>query len=198
MTSVLVSAPETEPVSLEEAKAHLNVDFDDDDALIEVLISASRSAAERFTGRAFIEQTWDLFLDEFPSDGSPIKIAPAPLIEILSVGYGDDYSSLVAASGYRIDLATAPARLALVDGGSWPTINTVANAIRIRFRAGYVDDETSPVTGEVPADIKAAILLTVGSLYANREDVVVGQTTASLPLTSEYLLRPYRIHTGMA
>ena len=38
--------------------------------------------------------------------------------------------------------------------------------------------------------IKAAVLLTVGHLYANREDVVVGASVSALPNGADYLLQP--------
>lgn len=40
--------------------------------------------------------------------------------------------------------------------------------------------------------IRAAILLRCGSLYANREDVVVGVSAVALPMASIDLLRPHR------
>ena len=43
--------------------------------------------------------------------------------------------------------------------------------------------------------IQAALLLIVGHLYANREDVLAGVSVAQLPHGSQYLLQPYR--TGM-
>jgi len=42
--------------------------------------------------------------------------------------------------------------------------------------------------------IKAAVLLIVGSLYAQREDVVVGVSVAKLPNGAEWLLAPYRVY----
>lgn len=45
--------------------------------------------------------------------------------------------------------------------------------------------------------IKAAVLLTVGHLYANREEVVVGTITAELPKGSRSLLQPYRVDIGI-
>lgn len=48
----------------------------------------------------------------------------------------------------------------------------------------------------VDAAIKAAILLTCGHLYANREDVVIGATAVALPNGAQALLRPKRNNMG--
>lgn len=44
--------------------------------------------------------------------------------------------------------------------------------------------------------VKAAILLMLGHLYANREDVVTGATAEQLPFGSRALLRPHRRFPG--
>ncbi|MDR6394634.1 head-tail connector protein [Herbaspirillum seropedicae] len=48
----------------------------------------------------------------------------------------------------------------------------------------------------VDAAIKAAILLTCGHLYNNREDVVIGVTAVALPNGAQALLRPKRRNMG--
>ena len=48
--------------------------------------------------------------------------------------------------------------------------------------------------------IKSAMLLILGHLYENREDVVVGSTgnaAVALPMGSQYLLQPYRLNIGI-
>lgn len=56
------------------------------------------------------------------------------------------------------------------------------------------------VAGEDPmivdAAIKAAVLLTFGHLYANREDVVIGTSAVELPNGAKALLRPKRRNMG--
>jgi hypothetical protein len=44
--------------------------------------------------------------------------------------------------------------------------------------------------------IIAAILLILGHLYMNREDVLIGLTPMELPMNSRYLLAPYRAGMG--
>ena len=46
----------------------------------------------------------------------------------------------------------------------------------------------------LPASIRAAILLILGTLFDNETDVVVGRSVAQLPLTAEKLLQPWRVH----
>lgn len=45
--------------------------------------------------------------------------------------------------------------------------------------------------------VRAACLLILGSLYANREDVVVGVASSELPMGSRSLLTPYRVGWGI-
>ena len=49
-------------------------------------------------------------------------------------------------------------------------------------------------TESIPASIKAAVLLILGTLFDNEADVVVGRSVAQLPLTAERLLQPWRVH----
>lgn len=57
------------------------------------------------------------------------------------------------------------------------------------------------VAGESPiiADdlIRAGVLLILGHLYANREDAVVGVSATELPMSSRYVLQPYRKCMGV-
>jgi uncharacterized phiE125 gp8 family phage protein len=199
MAVKLITAPATYPVSLVEAKAHLRVDFDDDDTLIDVYRKAATEDTERFTGRAFIEQTWDFYLDAFPTDGSSIRIPKPPLISVDGVFYqdGNGDEQEAAASIYRVDNASELARVSLAYAASWPSARSVTNAVRIRFTAGYVDGN-SPAAANVPYAVKAAIMLILGTLYAHRETVVIGQSVAMMPWAAEQLLWPYRVHTAMA
>ena len=62
MKATLTVPPAGEPLTLAEAKPHLRVDLNDDDALITALISAAREQVEFLTGQRLITQTWELEL----------------------------------------------------------------------------------------------------------------------------------------
>ena len=207
----LVTAPATYPVSLAEAKAHVREDSSDFDTQIQAFVYTATQYVDGpkgFLGRALIDQTWDYYLDEFPHGlvrhhwryrSQPIEIPLPPLIAVSGVFYldGNGVEQEFDASNYTVDDTNEPGRVVLKSGKCWPTVACEPNSVRIRFRAGYID-ANSPPQANVPYPIKAAILMYVGDLYANRESQIVGDTAAKLPWAAEQLLRPHRVTMSMA
>lgn len=196
MALKLITPPASYPITLVEAKAHVREVVDDFNTEITSFIAAATAHAEAFLGRALIDQTLELTIDAFPTN--EIQIPRPPLIEIISVKYddADGDEQTLATSGYVIDDQSEPAWL-IPASNIWPATFDGINAVRVRYRAGYLNTD-SPATENVPADIKAAIKLYVGSLYANREHIVIGQTAVTMPWACETLLRPHRVQLGMA
>lgn len=164
----LVTAPTTKPVTVPEVKRHCRVSSTvvTDDELLSHLIDV---AVEHFDGyqgilgRCLITQTWKQTFDYFHD----IMRLPFPAQGITSVKYLD-------AEGVEQTLDTSYYDLRH-DGLSsfvqrersllWPTIKLEPEAVRITFTAGFGS------ASEVPAPVRQAILLSVGSLYSQtRED----------------------------
>lgn len=185
MALKLVTAPAAEPVTLDEARAHLritdatgSVDPDAEALYLEALIVMAREMVEKHLERALITQTLDLVLDKAPS----IFDVPMPPLQSVTGVYVTDVDgqeSAVDASNYYTDTGSEPGRIALSAYGSWPTHRGFAS-FRVRFVAGY------GLAAAVPQTIKTAILLTVAALYADREH-------PELPAAAKTLLAPYRI-----
>lgn len=190
MSLTLVTAPAAEPITLQEAKDHLRVDGADDDALISALITAARERIDGpygWLGRAILTQTWDFYLDEFPA-GTCIYLPLAPVQSVVSVTYTDPNGASQTFADYALgaDLDSQP-RLVLGWEKAWPATRAIAEAVKVRFIAGYA------TPAAVPAPIKAALLLTVGHLYENREAAVERALTET-PMGVDHLLSPYRRH----
>lgn len=199
----LITAPAVEPVTLTEAKLHLRVDHTDDDLLIAGLITAAREYCETWTARAFVQQTWELVIDEFPSEpDSGIVLPKPPLQSVTSVVYDDTggIEQTVGTIDYEVDTASEPGWVVPSLSG-WPSTFEGINAVRIRFVAGYAPGTNSPIdyAANVPASIKAAIKLHLGQLYENREDMIVGTVAYIQPSGGlKSLLRQHRVALGMA
>jgi len=199
MTLKLIQGPTAYPLTLAETKAHLRVDHTDDDSLIQTYIAAATAYADGpvgVLGRALVNQTWQETLDTFPTNEIIIRIPP--LIAVIAVDYDDPAGlpATVPSNQYTVDDVSEPGWI-LPDGG-WPATFDGINSVRVRFRAGYIDNTTSPPTGAVPDDIRAALLLYVGAMYAHREEVIAGQAAIQLPWGAEALLRRKRIDISMA
>ena len=192
MALKLITAPAAEPVSTSEAKSHLRVDTTADDTYIGTLITVARQNVESHLRRARISKSWEVVLDAFPA--GVIRLPKPPLTSVTSIKYTDDEGneSTYSSANYVVDSDTEPGRVVLKSGATWPAVTlAAANGVRVRYVAGY-----GAAGSNVPQAIRQAILLVIGSLYENREDVLVAQgvSIGVLPFGVVALLAPYRIY----
>jgi uncharacterized phiE125 gp8 family phage protein len=180
----LITPPAIEPVTLDEAKAHLKIDTSDDDALIATLITAARARAEWHTGRAFVTQSWVLWRDCWPGDGVvEVPLPPLQSVSAVSVYARDNTATAVDAPRYFADTVSSPGRV-VFDCLTAPAFDLRAvNALSIAFDAGYGGG-----AGDVPAPIREGVLEILAELYINR-----GDGPEEVAFAAQALLAPYRI-----
>ena len=175
-----VTQPSAEPLSLTEAKEHLREYLDESvhDDVISVLISAAREHAEIYCGRSWAPATFAMRLDTFPC--GPIELPP-DVTAIAAITYktaaGD--TATVPSNTYTLD---AELREVAPTSG-WPS----GSRVRVAFTAG---------PDEVPPTVLAAIKLTLGDLYANREASIVGVSRTDNP-ARDNLLHFHRVGMGL-
>lgn len=198
----IITQPSEEPFTIEQCRAHLNVepyevDSDGvgthpDDALIMAMQSAAREHCEDFTGLSLVQKTYELALNCLPA--AEVEIPMPPVVEIVSVKYADadGTEQVIDPSSYLVDGYQMPAQLFPAVNAAWPATSGVVNAVRIRYVAGYGDDSDSE---SLPHALAAAILLVMGHLYRNREDSTEKVMT-TIPISAEALMRPKRIRLG--
>jgi len=111
-----------------------------------------------------------------------------PLVSVESVKYVDLSGALVTLdpADYLVRAAETPGEIVPAYAKSWPAARDVADAVTVEFTCGYGDPE------DVPEPIRRAVLLLVGTLYANRETVAPTQMQ-TIPHTAEWLLGPFRV-----
>jgi uncharacterized phiE125 gp8 family phage protein len=176
--------PAVEPVTLAQAKTHLRVDHNDDDAYIEGLITVARQAAEDRTERTLINTTWRLTLDSFP-DAIPLPMPPT--WSVSSVAYTDTSGTQVVlnAQDYVVDTVSEPGWIVPAIGKTFPATLGI-NSVVVTYVAGYGTNGA-----DVPAPIRQWVLLAVGDLYDQYRSL--GSEKPSVPNHfADALLDPYR------
>ena len=184
-----VTGPADEPLSLEEMKEHLRVDAADEDALIADYIAAARGAAEAYTGRAFVTQTWQAHFAGWPADGV-LELPLPPLQSVAWVKYTTDAGVLKTLSSvaYRVVTATEPGCIVLAPNQSWPTETLDAGLpVVVQFVCGY------GAAAAVPAGVKQALRWLVGHMTENREAVTMATSAPQqVPMSARWALDPHR------
>lgn len=167
-----------EPISLSEAKKHLRVTSDDEDTLILGYLAAAREWVENYTGLILkarrVTSEYRCF-GEVRLRWYPLAADPA-----LTVDYRDTDGTEATLAGARFSGGRTP-RLIIANA---PQVE--GESVRVSYNAGYASAE------DVPASLKAAILLILGSLYEQREDDVIGVSHTATK-AAENLSRPYRV-----
>jgi len=136
-----------------------------EDAVLSGFITAAREYCEGYQHRAYITQTWDLWLDDFPD--SPFYLPLPPLQSITYIQYYDTAGAMlpVTPADIETDISSYRGRGGLAYGKSWPAIELrPMKSVAIQFIAGY-----GPLATDVPGTIRTAIKLMVGDMYENRE-----------------------------
>lgn len=163
--------PDSEPISLAEAKLFLRVDHSDDDALIATLISAVRSHAEEYLRKSLASQTWKLTYEDYAPLCTPLP--HGPVMEILSVIRRDrqGIATIVDAATYHLN--------ARADQLHFDSM-VMAYEVEVLYEAGYGEVE------EVPASVRQGMLLHLATLYENRTGGI------DLPAATLTLYKPHR------
>src|SRR5688572_20453003 len=120
----LITPPTLLPVARGEAKAHIILDHNCDDSLIDGLILAAKEKVESDTRRQLVTATWEFSLDKFPvCDGGIVYLEKPPIQSVSFVKYidGDGVLQTLDASNYQLDSVSEPGRLKPAYGYSWPS-----------------------------------------------------------------------------
>ena len=212
---VVAVAEEDEPITLEEARAHLRVDtyesgsppatVSDDDDWITAMLPAARAYCEQYMGRALAPRTMELAAAAFPSvapvtpPGAAFVLPMGPAQSIESIKYydADGVEQTVDAATYDLDVFGAANVLQLAYGQTWPTPRTTDGRVRVRYVTGHGAPADSPALHPLPRLARSAILLMLGHLYENRE-AATAATVTEIPLGVRALLDllPYRDRLG--
>lgn len=178
-----LGSPSEPPVSLTEAKLQIGILDNHHDALLYSFIDATTRYVEQYIKGRLVTQTVRFIGEDF----GPLPVAQIQSIDAIAYDDVDGNPQTLDAADYYLDTSGIQPQLEPVT--SWPTLKDgKPGSVRIDATVGYGG------AIDVPADIKAAILLRVKEMFANRGETVTGMggVAASSPITLKALLAPYR------
>ena len=168
----------TPPAEMAVPLADVRMDLREPDAAlngqITAMIKAFTEEAEHTTGRAFVNQTWQLYLDAFPD---AIRLDPAPLASVTSIKYYDTSNVLqtIDPADYLVDTITEPGYVVPGVAKAWPETYDRINAVIVEYVVGYGADSTA---------VPEAIRMYIRAKVVEQFDVA---PTPGKPHTSSYM-----------
>ena len=188
-----VTLPGGYPVSLAEAKAQLRIDVADtgSDTIVNALIPAATAFCQSLVQRVYIARTMEWVLAAWPAE-IRLPIAPVLAAQVASVKYVDasGVQQTLDPSLYVKQTVGPGVRIVPKSGMCWPLLSADAGeAVVIRFDAGHADP------GDIPGNVKAAILLMLRHLYTLGENSLTLARETAFGVGSLEFLVPANLQT---
>ena len=212
MSGVVVHTAETtDVISDTEVKTQLRIATSDSthNTLIGVCKDAAIAIAKENLNRSLIHRTLVLSLDHMGNendvlpDREGITVGPyltfrkrkvhlpfSPLVSVTHVKtYNDaDEATTMATSTYYVDTVSEIGRVVLRTGETWPDMLRVANALEIKYVAGY-----GSAVSSVPDSIRQGIIILAAHLFENPDLVIKGDSSTMIPSLVNACWNPYKV-----
>ena len=201
MNLVTVTPPPFLPVSLPDVYKYLRLDTEGSppshplDEMLTRYMHTATHEAEKIARQSFVQQRLRLSTGSFPKAGKGIELLRPPLIRVESVDYldGDNFEVALGAGDWYVTDDRVP-QLRVATGFGYPTLYDRPDALRITYVAGYPPSGSPSETqedyaGNIPDNMKDAVLMGVQLLYAN----LTPDEYAAVERAREYMLSGDRI-----
>lgn len=160
MTARLITPPVNMAVSLTAARNAARANGTSLDTEIEAMVRALTEEAEHVTGRAIINRTYRVTLDEFPG---AIRLPASPVVSVTSVKYLDldGVEQTLDPADYIVDSVSEPGYIVPAPNVTWPDTFDRINAVNVVVVCGYGADDTA-----TPPSFRGYILAKVQEYFA--------------------------------
>ena len=183
MTLTVITPPAEPPVSLTEARDHLRIGHDGEDAYVLRLIDAATARLEGAAGLALVTRALRKTYSHWPArlQGRGELLRPGPVSRLLAVGVRNASGGV---EDHTVRFKLDCGRLTL---RPWSILAQIADtsAVEVDFEAGYAAS-----AGDVPADLKQAVLMLAAEAYGR--DGRMGETADGLPGAVQSILAARR------
>lgn len=189
----LVTPPADPLITLEETKAHLRVESNDDDDYISSLISAVTHHLDGWSGYlgiCLVSQEWQQKFDRLDAT---LRLPVGPVLSVQSIEITDSagVTSIVPVSDYKLLKDAVVPCVKFINGFGLSGNLAEFEAVSVKFRAGFGG------VSDVPDDIKHAVKLIIGSYFAHRETFTTGTIVQEFPQSAQFLLMRHRSNRGI-
>lgn len=191
VVDTLIEGPALEPIDLDEVKKALKFTPTTEDTLIDAYMSAARQRFEELTGIDIMATTRERRI--YGTVGGPIELPHPPLLEVLSVTYGDlgDETTLVEDTDFAVVMPIgpfpSPGFIRSLNTAGWTSgVQTV-----IRYRSGFGTQRAA-----VPELVKVTLYQLVASFHkfrASVQDIRPGAQMAPVPFVED-ILKAFKYH----
>jgi len=181
--------PAETPISIEEAKAHLRVLVNDEDASINALIGAVTGyfdIPDGVLGRALVTQTWSYSTAKTSRSRIVLPINPVQSIDSITYYDADNTQQTLTVSDFYLYKNNDWAYLEPKPDKNWPTTYGRVDAFTITFVCGYGG------ASDVPTPIKQAMLLLLAHWDINRS-ATTDVRLEELPMSVQSIVNLYRV-----
>ena len=181
MTLRLITAPEVDPVTLDQVKGQCRVSHALEDSLLTMFTKAAVEHGENLTNRQFVEAEYELVLDGFPDEEIELPRPPLQSVEAITYLDPDGVLQTLSSELYVVEPHGLVGRILPAYGESWPATRSTSGAVKVRFKTGWPTAEVGEppvVTATTPGSIRTWILIRVAGLYEQREAFVQGSREA--------------------
>lgn len=193
--TVLVTPPAAEPITLTEAKSHLNVTSSAKDTEITSLITTVRKVLERYLNRAILTQTWKVYADCWHNE---MKIPYPRLQSVTHVKYYDGAGTLQTLSAndyYWVVTSDEPGRIVRKYNATYPELQDGRpDRIEIQYVAGWLATASGSDFGVVPDEIKHAMKLLITNYFEHKGDIMIGNVVHKIPRHITDLVHSFKIY----
>ena len=176
MTPNRIAGPDFYPFSVVEARQQCRVSDNSSDLELGALIEAACHYAEDYTGRYFLQCSYELRFDEFPEK----IVVPGYVRSVGDLAYVIDATGNTAVVDPSSYYAKADGGdLELIPKTSWPTAYCRPDAVRLTYEAGL--EQVDPLLSR----IRSAVLLHVEAHYDRDSTQITTLTTAAKNLLDQ-------------
>lgn len=187
MPVTIITPAAVEPITLDEARSQCRASSGED-GFLSLCIAGARAKCEGILQRALVNRTAQQTYPRFLAEGLAFSLDPVVSVSEVAYIAEDGAATVLPVEQWQVARTGLGPLLQPAYLGEWPDTRDVAEAVTVRYVAGYGSTAAS-----VPSDIRTWLLLTVAFLYAQREAFDMTGRVADVPSRFvDSLLDPYR------